>query len=236
MKVKCLKGGMNKYFYYVMLSVHISTIINGILIMEAITHQEEDLLKLDFSSSKKKKRNPKRQAEEYGTEDQENSTLSIGVCSKSKEEYTYDFLIQRAFSYLNANNPELTQRPTKTSLQPPQVSREGTRKTVVTNFASLCKGLNRDVDHVMSYILNELCVDGSIDGTNRLILRGKFAPSNIESVARKYIYDYVMCGGCKGLDTYIEKDKSTRLMFLKCNLCQSCVSIKPITTGFRAKV
>jgi translation initiation factor 2 subunit 2 len=204
--------------------------------MEAITqHSEEDLLKLDFSRSKKKKRNPKRQAEDYGTEDQE-STLSIGVCSNSKEEYTYDFLIQRAFSYLNTNNPELTQRPTKTSLQAPHVSREGTRKTVVTNFASLCKGLNRDVEHVMSYILSELSIDGSIDGTNRLILRGKFSPSAIESVARKYIYEYVMCRGCKGLDTYIEKDKSTRLMFLKCNLCQSCVSIKPITTGFRAKV
>lgn len=199
------------------------------------TTQEDDQLKLDFSTSKKKKRNRNRHTEEFASEDQE-PTLSIGVCSNSKVDYTYDFLVQRAFSYLNANNPELTQRPAKTSLQPPQVVREGTRKTVVTNFTNLCKELNRDVDHVMSYMLSELCIDGSIDGTSRLILRGKFAPSAIESVARKYIYDYVMCKGCKGLDTFIEKDKNTRLMFLKCNLCQSCVSIKPITTGFRAKI
>lgn len=200
------------------------------------TTDDDTGLQLDFSSSKKKKKNRNRHTEEYGSENHHDSPFSIGICSKSKEDYTYDFLIKRAFSYLNANNPELTQRPTKTSLVPPQVAREGTRKTVVTNFSHLCKELNRDVEHVMSYILNELCVDGSIDGTNRLILRGKFPPSNIESVARKYIFEYVMCGGCKGLDTYIEKDRSTRLMFLKCNLCQSCVSIKPITAGFRAKV
>lgn len=197
--------------------------------------QEEDLLKLDFSNGKKKKKNRHRARAEYDSEDQDHA-LSIGMCSNSTEDYTYDFLIQRAFSHLHVNNPELTQRPTKTSLPPPQVAREGTRKTVVTNFFHLCKELNRDVDHVMSFILNELCVNGSIDGTNRLVLRGKFAPSAIESVARKYIYEYVMCQGCKGLDTFIEKDKSTRLMFLKCNLCQSCVSIRPITTGFRAKI
>lgn len=199
------------------------------------TIQVDDQLKLDFSTSKKKKRNKNRHTEEFDSVDQE-STLSIGVCCESQEDYTYDFLIQRAFSYLNTNNPELTQRPAKTSLQAPQVAREGTRKTVVTNFTNLCKELNRDVDHVMSFMLTELSIDGSIDGTNRLILRGKFTPSAIESVARKYIYEYVMCKGCKGLDTYIEKDKNTRLLFLKCNLCQSCISIRPITTGFRAKV
>lgn len=198
---------------------------------------EEDasLLSLDFSSSKKKKRSRNRQPEEFGSNG-EDQTLSIGVCSKSDGDYTYDFLIQRAFSYLNKNNPELTQRPSKTHLQPPQIVREGTRKTVVTNFASLCKELNRDTDHVMSYMLSELCVEGSIDGTNRLILRGKFSPSSIESVARRYIYEYVMCRSCKCLETHIEKDKATRLTFLKCNLCQSSVTIKPIVNGFRAKI
>lgn len=196
---------------------------------------DDTQLKLDFTTSKKKKRNRNRQ---FDTDDgkDEQQPISIGLSNRSTKPYTYDFLISRAFSYLNANNPELTQRPSKTHLQPPQVVREGTRKTVVTNFANLCKELNRDVEHAMSFMLNELCVNGSIDGTNRLILKGKFPPSSIESVARKYIYEYVMCQGCKGLETHIEKDKSTRLSFMKCNLCQSCVSIKPITTGFRAKI
>lgn len=193
---------------------------------------DDTQLKIDFTTSKKKKRNRNRQFDADGGK----HPLSIGLSNKSTEAYTYDFLISRAFSYLNTNNPELTQRPSKTHLQPPQVVREGTRKTVVTNFANLCKELNRDVEHTMSFILNELCVDGSIDGTNRLILKGKFPPSAIESVARKYIYEYVMCQSCKGLETLIQKDKSTRLSFMKCNLCQSCVSIKPITAGFRAKI
>lgn len=211
----------------------------GLLVMEEFNkqtqHEDESLLALDFSTPKKKKRNKNRQPQDFGSNDEE-QPLSIGLCNTSEGEYTYDFLIQRAFSYLSKNNPELTQRPSKTSLQPPQIVREGTRKTVVTNFASLCKELNRDTDHLMSYMLSELSIDGSIDGTNRLILRGKFSPSSIESVARRYIYEYVMCRGCKCLETLIEKDKATRLTFLKCNLCQSSVTIKPIVTGFRAKI
>lgn len=196
--------------------------------------EDDDILNLDLSLMKKKKKNKNRVLDD--TEIQQTTHSPMGLYSQSTENYSYEFLIQRVFGTLYANNPELTQRPTKTRLQAPHVLREGTKKTVVTNFANLCKELNRDVSHTMSFMLSELSANGSIDGTNRLILRGRFDPKAIESVARKYIYEYVMCHGCKCLDTIIVKDKSTRLTYIQCNLCHSSASIKPIVSGFRAKI
>lgn len=195
----------------------------------------DDLLKLDFTG-KKKKKNKKRHID---LEDAQQSVETLNkpsyIDNGDGDTYTYEYLLERVYGKIYNNNPELAQRPTKIHLQPPEVAREGTKKTVVSNFAKLCKELNRKKEHVMSFILSELCADGSIDGTERLIIRGKYPPSAIERVARNYITEYVLCHGCKSLNTYIEKDKTTRLMFLKCHLCQSSVTIKPIVHGYRAK-
>jgi translation initiation factor 2 subunit 2 len=43
------------------------------------------------------------------------------------------------FGILREKNPELTGERRRTVLKPPQVAREGTKKTVFTNFMDLCK-------------------------------------------------------------------------------------------------
>lgn len=45
----------------------------------------------------------------------------------------------RVFGILRERNPELTGERRRTVLKPPQVAREGTKKTVFTNFMDLCK-------------------------------------------------------------------------------------------------
>jgi hypothetical protein len=45
----------------------------------------------------------------------------------------------RVFGILREKNPELTGERRRTVLKPPQVAREGTKKTVFTNFMDLCK-------------------------------------------------------------------------------------------------
>lgn len=212
------------------------TTISGIPMMTEETTMEttdnfDDILKLDLKM-KKKKRSKNRVFEEDTPNDK--TLLSNSVIHQS-DTYTYEFLLDRAFKQIYNNHPELTQRPSKIHLPPPEVAREGTKKTVVCNFSKLCKELNRDKEHVMSFILTELCANGSIDGNERFIIRGKYPPSAIERIAKKYISEYVLCHSCKGLDTFIEKDKTTRLSFLKCNMCGSSVSIKPIVQGYRAK-
>ena len=49
----------------------------------------------------------------------------------------------RVFCILREHNPELTGEKRRTIVKPPQVAREGTKKTVFTNYMELCKAMNR---------------------------------------------------------------------------------------------
>lgn len=151
-------------------------------------------------------------------------------------EYSYMFLLKRVMANINADNPSLCSELTKTKLKPLDVQREGTRKTVVTNFGTLCNDINRDKNHVMSFFVCELNSDCSIDANDRLILKGRYSPGAISSIARKYIEQYVMCNGCKSFDTIIDRDKATRLFFLRCSNCHASQSVSPIQQGYRAKI
>jgi translation initiation factor 2 subunit 2 len=48
-------------------------------------------------------------------------------------------LLGRVFNILRENNPELAGEKRRTVMRPPQVLREGTKKTVFANFMDLCK-------------------------------------------------------------------------------------------------
>lgn len=48
-------------------------------------------------------------------------------------------LLSRVFHILRENNPELAGDRRRTVMRPPQVLREGTKKTVFVNFMDLCK-------------------------------------------------------------------------------------------------
>jgi len=68
-----------------------------------------------------------------------------------------------------------------------QVAREGTKKTVFTNFMELNKSMNRQPEHVQQFLLAELGTSGSLDGQNRLIVKGRFQPKAFEGVLRRYM-------------------------------------------------
>ncbi|CAH8271774.1 unnamed protein product [Arabidopsis lyrata] len=152
----------------------------------------------------------------------------------SERDYIYDELLGRVFNILRENNPELAGDRRRTVMRPPQVLREGTKKTVFVNFMDLCKTMHRQPDHVMQYLLAELGTSGSLDGQQRLVVKGRFAPKNFEGILRRYITDYVICLGCKSPDTILSKEN--RLFFLRCEKCGSQRSVAPIKTGFVARV
>ncbi|KAJ0612678.1 putative translation initiation factor IF2/IF5 [Helianthus annuus] len=54
-------------------------------------------------------------------------------------DYTYEELLGRVFHTIRENNPELAADRRRTVMRPPQVLREGTKKTVFVNFMDLCK-------------------------------------------------------------------------------------------------
>ena len=86
-------------------------------------------------------------------------------------------------------SPQPTPAPARPEgrLSAVQVAREGTKKTVFTNFPELCRSMNRAQEHVMAFLLAELGTSGNLDGQQRLIVKGRFLPKGFENVIRRYV-------------------------------------------------
>lgn len=95
-------------------------------------------------------------------------------------------MLNRVYESLHARNPGLMERG-RTKITPPNLSRVGSTRTAWTNFKKICDTMNRPLEHVLSYFLVELDTTGAIDGSENLIIRGRYLPAVIESILRKYI-------------------------------------------------
>lgn len=104
---------------------------------------------------------------------------------------TYPELLSRFYTLLHVNNPELAGEKRRYTIVPPQVTREGTKKTSFANFVDICRRLHRQPEHVLMFLYAELGTQGSMDAAQRLILRGRFNQKQIENVLRKYIGECV---------------------------------------------
>lgn len=152
---------------------------------------------------------------------------------RSDRDYTYSELLGRVFKQLKSNNPELAGEKRKYTIVPPNVLREGNKKTVFANVADISKRMHRSADHVIQFLYAELGTSGSIDGAGRLILKGRFQQKQLETVLRRYIMEYVTCKTCKSPDTLLTKEN--RLFFLDCESCGSRRSVQGIKQGFQAQ-
>ncbi|WWC93109.1 uncharacterized protein L201_008075 [Kwoniella dendrophila CBS 6074] len=149
-------------------------------------------------------------------------------------EATYPELLKRFFGLLHAHNPELAGEKRRYTIVPPQVAREGTKKTVFANLSDICRRMHRQPDHVIAFLYSELGTTGSIDGAQRLIMKGRYTQKQIENVLRKYIVEYVTCKICKSPDTLLGKEN--RLYFMTCESCGSRRSVSAIKAGFQAQI
>jgi translation initiation factor 2 subunit 2 len=207
---------------------------------------EDDLPDADEFSLALKKKKKKKTVKIEGKEE-ENTAFNpapvsvqagpqeVGVLAAGEEErdYTYMELLERVFALLRDKNPNLTVRK-RHVMPPPQLVRVGTRRTMWANFAQICQLMHRSIEHVMSFLLAELGTEGSIDGNQRLIIKDRFQPKQIESLLKKYIIEYVTCHMCRNPETTLTRDSLTRLYFIQCEFCQSTRSVAPIKSGFHA--
>ena len=154
------------------------------------------------------------------------------VSIPADREYKYEELLDRMYSLLHANNPELAGDRKRFLIKPPQVVREGSKRVVLVNFGDICKTLNRSLDHVYSFMLAEMGTTGSIDASSRMVIKGRFPPKAIEQIIRRYVGEYVSCSSCKSPATTLQKQN--RLYFMQCNNCGARRSVTPIKTGFVA--
>uniref|UniRef100_A0A674DLJ2 Eukaryotic translation initiation factor 2 subunit 2 n=1 Tax=Salmo trutta TaxID=8032 RepID=A0A674DLJ2_SALTR len=168
------------------------------------------------------------------TDDITFSSTQLGPAwAGSERDYTYDELLNRVFQIMREKNPDMVAgEKRKFVMKPPQVVRVGTKKSSFVNFTDICKLLHRQPKHLLAFLLAELGTSGSIDGTNQLIIKGRFQQKQIENVLRRYIKEYVTCHTCRSPDTILQKD--TRLYFLQCETCHSRCSVASIKAGFQA--
>jgi len=215
---------------------------------EKVDKLTDDLDLDDFSNLKKKKKKKRAPAldmdslnEALPTDDpkkadgesQETSEGNGSVQEDDSREYTYDELLKRVFDIMRAKNPNLIEGgKRKFVMKPPQVVRVGTKKTSFVNFTDICKILHRQPKHLLAFLLAELGTSGTVDGTNQLIIKGRFQQKHIENVLRRYIKEYVTCHTCRSPDTILHKE--TRLFFLQCETCGSRCSVQSIKSGFQA--
>jgi translation initiation factor 2 subunit 2 len=143
-------------------------------------------------------------------------------------------MMERVFSLLRKNNPNLAAGRKRHTMIPPQLVHVGTRKTMWGNFKPICDIMHRTQEHVMSFVLSELGTDGSLDAKNRFLLKGRFRPVQVESLLKKYVVEYVMCAMCRNWETSLIRDPDTRLHFIQCESCGSRRSLPPIKSGFHA--
>ncbi|GJJ68665.1 translation initiation factor 2 subunit 2 [Entomortierella parvispora] len=151
----------------------------------------------------------------------------------TNRDYTYTELLSRVFKILRQNNPELAGEKKRYTIVPPSVMRDGNKKTVFANVADICKRMHRQPEHVIQFLFAELGTSGSIDGSQRLVIKGRFQQKQIEAVLRRYIVEYVTCKTCKSPDTILTKEN--RLFFLQCEACGSTRSVSAIKSGFQAQ-
>jgi translation initiation factor 2 subunit 2 len=148
-------------------------------------------------------------------------------------DYHYDELLGRVFGILKEKNPALSEK-TKTIIKPPQIAREGTKKTVFANLMEICQAMHRPHEHVTQYMMSELGTTGTLDGQQRLIIKGRFLPKVFEGVLRHYFIDYVICNMCKSSDTQLVKEATTRLSYCRCQSCGASRSVSNIQKGYTA--
>ncbi|KAM0671661.1 subunit beta of translation initiation factor 2 [Ordospora colligata] len=148
-------------------------------------------------------------------------------------ELEYETLLKCAMAVLKKGKDQGESTRIKLPLD---VKREA-RKTSI-NIVEIANILNRSVEHLVSFISNELMATGSVNKDGKLLIKGMFIRSEIQEVLRRYIEHFVVCKICENVeDTEIVREK--RLYFLKCSKCGGarCVgnAVEGITTKGKAK-
>ncbi|KAK3402748.1 domain found in IF2B/IF5-domain-containing protein [Sordaria brevicollis] len=212
---------------------------------------------IDLTMKKKKKKKVAKEDDEFAKklealnlegkegeeatpeEDEQDGDMEQGTGIWAHDEtktITYNPLLSRFFALLSQKNPDHASTGTRSyKIPPPQCLREGNKKTIFANLPEICKRMKRADEHVTSYLFAELGTSGSVDGSRRLVIKGRFQQKQIENVLRTYIIEYVTCKTCRSPNTELSKGEN-RLYFITCNSCGSRRSVQAIKTGFSAQV
>ncbi|MEA2053970.1 MAG: translation initiation factor IF-2 subunit beta [Candidatus Thermoplasmatota archaeon] len=133
------------------------------------------------------------------------------------KKYDYEELLNRSIESL----PEKV--TTKERFQMPRgiVFREG-NTTILKNFLEISGIVNRDSQHILSYLLKELGTAGEAEG-ERAIFQGKIPERKVQERLEDYVNRFVLCRECGRPDTKLMKKNRTLLL-----RCEACGAIHPV--------
>jgi len=133
------------------------------------------------------------------------------------KKYEYEMLLHRALESLPKNVV------VKERFEMPKgiIFHEG-NTTILRNLADIADKVNRDVNHIFSYLLKELGTAGDIDG-ERGIFQGKILPKKVQEKIEKYVNKYVLCHECGRPDTKLVRINRTLMV-----KCEACGAIRPV--------
>lgn len=124
---------------------------------------------------------------------------------------SYDDLLEKAIEEL----PGETIKRERFKFPEVNAQREGSR-TIIKNFSSIAKDINRDERQLYKQLVKSLGTAGFLE-SGRVILQGKFTKEDIQREVDNYIKEFVICKECGAPDTEFMKEK--RVVFLKCLAC-----------------
>jgi translation initiation factor 2 subunit 2 len=90
-------------------------------------------------------------------------------------------------------------------------------KTIISNFGQIASTLNRDISHMLKYVLKELATPGEMKKSGAMMLGAKVSATRINDKIRQYANEFVLCSECAKPDTKIEKQDS--ISYMKCTAC-----------------
>lgn len=244
--------------------------------LDAAVLKELKRKKKEKKEKKDKKKDKKADGESQDADDDDSKEesgaqegdMELGTGIWAHENVTpiaYDLLLSRFFILLHATNPGFASGSEKNfKIPPPECRREGNKKTIFANINEISARVKRTMEHVMSFLFTELGTSGSVDGAQRLVIKGRYQQKQLENVLIRYISElslyllilvsyrllticfyfsfpfffpdeYVLCKTCRSVDTELEKGEN-RLHFVRCNKCGSRRSVAAIKSGFSAQI
>ncbi len=112
--------------------------------------------------------------------------------------------------------PDIEGGDSRFSVPDPDVRQEG-NATVYENFQDTLDRLDRDEEHLMKYLQNELGTSAAIDERGRVRLTGEFKQSRVKDALAAYADTYVVCPECGLPDTQIVTEQGAEM--LQCDAC-----------------
>ncbi|WP_136686587.1 translation initiation factor IF-2 subunit beta [Halorhabdus amylolytica] len=124
----------------------------------------------------------------------------------------YDDMLDRAIE----GTPDIESGSDRFDVPDPDVRQEG-NVTVYENFQATTRRLDREDDHVMKFLQDELGTSGHIDESGRARLTGEFRKRRLADAIEAYTEEFVICSECGLPDTQLVREQGAVL--LRCEAC-----------------